>query len=255
MDDEKVDEGKRNFLKAMVVLSAGVAAGGAVKTVIQNITTPKKGLAAFPNLQLYWVPPGASSAAPIPINLLKQQFPVNSTNIWLFYYPLTNDPNFLLNLGDSSGNPLNIKPVQVSIPATGKTFQSPGGVGPDNSIVSYSAICQHLGCVPPIIHYYTPGSSIPGQPENSGANNPGYIHCNCHGSTYDPLKGAAVVHGPTARPLPNTVLNYDSTTGELFVVSMVGPTIYGKTSDLTGGTPFPDGTKHVEVQNTGTATS
>ena len=98
------------------------------------------------------------------------------------------------------------------------------------------AICQHLGCVPPIIHYYTPGSAIPGHPNVTGSLYPwGVIHCNCHGSTYDPSAGAMRITGPTAKPLPNLILQYDNLTDTYRVKSMVGPVIYGKPTDLEGG--------------------
>ena len=52
-------------------------------------------------------------------------------------------------------------------------------------LVAYSAICTHLGCV-----------------VYAGLNNNGQIACPCHGSRFDPAKGAAVVGGPAPRPLP-----------------------------------------------------
>lgn len=231
MAEENVDQGKRNFIKLMIVLSAGAAAGGTVKTLVSNAITPQVGLKSFPTLEIV-----DSSGNP----LQASKIPVNTPQIYIYYYPLTDDPNFLINLGDSNGNPRTISSVSVKIPASGNTFQSPGGVGPNKSIVSSSAICQHLGCVPPIIRFYPPGNSIPSHPELS--NTEGLIHCNCHGSTYDPNVGFSVVTGPTVKPLPNTILNYDSSKDTLSVVSMVGPTIYGKANDLSGGTPFPSGT-------------
>jgi rieske iron-sulfur protein len=53
-------------------------------------------------------------------------------------------------------------------------------------LVAYSAICTHLGC--------TVLGSL---------NNQGLILCPCHGSEFDPAKGAAVVRGPANRPLPS----------------------------------------------------
>lgn len=244
LDDEKIDQGKRNFLKAMAVMSIAAAAGGAVKGVVSNVVTPSEGLTEFPEMTLV-----DSSGSPIKAS----NWPVNSPNIWLYYYPLTDDPNFLINLGDEKNTPLSISSSDVTIPANGSTFKSPGGVGPSNSIVSASAICQHLGCVPPIIHYYSPGNSIPGHPGLLQSYKPtsGLVHCNCHGSTYDPAKGFSVVTGPTAKPLPNVILKYNSAEDTLSVNSMTGPTIYGKVGDLSGGTPFPAGTTKTQMVNLG----
>lgn len=238
MEDEPVDQGKRNFLKAMIVVSAGAAVIGTLNGVIRNIITPAAGLTSFPVLTLV----DEVTGQPIHTSDIK----VNSTKAYIYYYPLDNDPNFLIRLGDISGNDVRVSPFNVNIPATGGTFRSPGGVGPYGSVVSFSAICQHLGCVPPIIHYYKGGLSIPGHPELPLIET-GYIHCNCHGSTYDPLEGAKVVTGPTVKPLPNTILDFDPTTDTYRVRSMIGPTIYGKPNDLQGGTPFPSGTKTTPV--------
>lgn len=48
--------------------------------------------------------------------------------------------------------------------------------------VAYSAVCTHAGC--------------------EVAYNKGQLACPCHGSVFDPAKGAAVVSGPANRPLP-----------------------------------------------------
>jgi Rieske Fe-S protein len=68
------------------------------------------------------------------------------------------------------------------------------------------------------------------------ANVPGVIHCDCHGSTYDPYHGASVLTGPTQRPLPFTVLEWDSSTDQLYATGSVGVPVYGHTNTLTGGT-------------------
>ena len=220
-EDEPVDKDRRNFFKFLGV--AAIAAGGigALRGVLENVSPPiTAAFSSFPTLLLY-----SQSGKPISTSDLK----VNNSTIVLFDYPLQNEPNFLLRLGDSSNNDQAIEPTTVKIPATGKTFTSAGGVGPYKSVVASSAICQHLGCIPPIIHFYPPSSP----------SYPGKIHCNCHGSTYDPYNGFAVVTGPTTHPLPNTVLTYDSLKDQYSVTSLVGPTIYGHSSDLSGGNPLP----------------
>ena len=55
------------------------------------------------------------------------------------------------------------------------------------------------------------------------------------------------ITGPTAKPLPNLILQYDNLTDTYRVKSMVGPVIYGKPTDLEGGTPFPTGTTTTPV--------
>ena len=246
MDEERVDNGKRNFLKAMIVISAGAAVAGVVKGLVSNIIPPTTGLTAFPTLTVV----DSDTGLPIHTSDIK----VNSTRAYVYYYPLQNDPNFLIRLGDQNNDDVKVVSKPVKIPATGRVFTSAAGVGPYGSVISSSAICQHLGCIPPIIHYYTPGTPIPGHPtlitaQQTAQNGmlTGYVHCNCHGSTYDPYNGFAVVTGPTVHPLPNTILEYESASDTYKVKSMVGPTIYGKPNDLSGGTAFPSGTTTTPV--------
>ncbi|MBA2712107.1 MAG: Rieske (2Fe-2S) protein [Rubrobacteraceae bacterium] len=52
----------------------------------------------------------------------------------------------------------------------------------NGDFVAYSAVCTHQGC--------------------TVAYQGGQLACPCHGSVYDPAKGAEVVAGPAPRPLP-----------------------------------------------------
>ena len=229
--DNPADASRRSFLKVMMVLGVGAVTIGVARGAIQNLIPQSVGISSFPTLTLV----NATTGAPIKTNDLI----VNNPAAVVFDYPLQNEPNFLLRLGYSSGNDVAINPYNVQIPATGGTFKSPGGVGPHKSVVSSSAVCQHLGCTPPSIHFYKPGTTIPNHPGHSGPNNTGFIGCNCHGSTYDPYKGFSVVTGPTKSPLPNVTLKWDSLTDTYSVTSLVGPTIYGHSDDLSGGNPLP----------------
>src|SRR5262245_60697024 len=56
---------------------------------------------------------------------------------YIFVYPYESTPCFLLNLGRSARRPVTLKTE------AGDGYEWPGGVGPDNAIVSYSAICTH----------------------------------------------------------------------------------------------------------------
>ena len=226
---EVEDPSRRTFLKYMTVAAFAAASAGALRSTIQNIIPKSAGISGWPDLMLV----DSTTGKPITTSDIK----VNDGTVVTFDYPLQGEPNFLLRLGDANGNDVKVNSVDVSVPASGNTFKSPEGVGPYGSVVASSAICEHLGCVPPIIHYYKPGSSIPNGP--SGSSNPGLIHCNCHGSTYDPSKGFGILNGPTQKPLPNVTLKYDQSKDQYFAVSMVGPTIYGHSSDLSGGNPLP----------------
>jgi Rieske Fe-S protein len=55
---------------------------------------------------------------------------------------------------------------------------------PDGRFVAYSAVCTHQGCT---VAYQSQSRKLV---------------CPCHGGTFDPARGAAVVAGPPPRPLP-----------------------------------------------------
>ncbi len=212
---EAVDETKRNALKLLAIGGiAAVGAGAGVAGGLQLLQPPMEGLTAFPKVQLFY-----DDGSPVVASSYKYSYQDNGQVI--FDYPLTNEPNMLLNLApDGLGSPPPDGPVQ----------------GPNGTwIVAYSAICQHLGCIPPYISYYPPGMC--------GGYNGGksIIHCVCHGSTYDPgVKetstggGAQVLTGPTVSPVPQVLLEVDSN-GFLFATSMIGPAVKGHLSTLVGG--------------------
>ncbi|WP_338604687.1 Rieske iron-sulfur protein SoxL2 [Sulfolobus tengchongensis] len=234
-----VDEKRRRFLKGLIFGIAAAAIAGIIPGVEVVVPPNVTAVSGFPKSLLV-----DASGNPIKASSL----PVNSPYIVLFEYPMTGEPNFLLNLGDSSGKPVEIPPSKVVIPQTGDTYDFPGGVGPNKSIVAYSAICQHLGCTPPYIHFYPPQYVNPSQLSASEpdqltaqallaakqAKVPALIHCDCHGSTYDPYHGAAVLTGPTLRPLPAVILEWDSSTDYLYATGSVGVGVYPTGSN---GTP------------------
>lgn len=66
-------------------------------------------------------------------------------------------------------------------------YASPTDVaGTVNGYAAYSQVCTHAGCI---------------VSQRAGPNNQ-YLHCPCHQSSYDPLKGCTVVEGPAPRALP-----------------------------------------------------
>jgi arsenite oxidase small subunit len=202
-----VDETKRNVLKLAAVAGLlAIGAGGAVGGAIQYLQPPSVGLSAYPKTQLFDV-----DGAPLNANTVAggTEYNAQTTDLFLFYYPLQNEPNFFLNLA----------PVYKNVP---------GGVGPDGAIVAFSAICQHLGCPAPAIAYYPPGTC----PQTPGGKSL-YIHCSCHGSTYDPANSASNLTGPAVLPLPQVTLVTDDD-GNIFATGMSGPPVNGHLNTLTG---------------------
>jgi Rieske Fe-S protein len=162
---------------------------------------------------------------PLTATKVMKEYNASTSELLLFSYPLRNEPNFLLNLAPASRG------------GAGAT-SLPGGVGPQGSIVAYSAICQHLGCPAPALSYYPPGTC--GQSYN-GRNF--YLHCTCHGSTYDAANAAANLTGPAVLPLPQVVLDWkDPAKGGDDTIAAIGmtassPPVNGHLNTLQGDYP------------------
>ncbi len=224
--DEEVDETKRNVLKLLAV--AGIAAaggGGLVGGALQFVQPPMIGISSYPRVQLIDV-----DGSPLTVAKVESEYSVETAADIIFYYPLRNEPNFLLNLAPANGRaPSGSNPGAWNVH---------GGIGTNGSIVAFSAICQHLGCPAPAISYYPPGTCSQtfdtGPPsQNSSPHQPFYIHCSCHGSTYDPVHSAANLTGPAVLPLPQVVLEADPT-GNIFAVGENGPPVNGHLNTLQG---------------------
>ena len=225
-DAGDVDETKRNVLKLLAVAGlVGAAGGGLVGGTLQYVQPPIVGISAYPRTQLVDV-----NGSPLTVDAVESEYNVGTGDLFIFYYPLQNEPNFFLNL-----YPANGQPPSASNPGAQNV---PGGVGSHNSIVAFSAICQHLGCPAPAISYYPPGTCSqtfntgPTGP-NTSPNQPFYIHCSCHGSTYNPANGASNLTGPAVLPLPQVTLDVDPN-GVIYAVGETGPPVNGHLNTLQG---------------------
>ncbi|HYA54644.1 MAG TPA: Rieske 2Fe-2S domain-containing protein [Thermoplasmata archaeon] len=219
-EDEEgdVDETKRNVLKLLAVGGlVGAGVGGVVGGALQYIQPPTIGLSSYPRVQLLDVDGSALTVAKV-----EAEYNVGTLSLYLFNYPLRNEPNFLLNL-----YPANGQPPSASNPGAANV---PGGVGSNGSIVAYSGICQHLGCPAPAIAFYPPNTC----PDTPGGKK-FYLHCSCHGSTYDPANGASNLTGPAVLPLPQVILEPDAS-GNLYATGMTAssPPVNGHISTLQG---------------------
>jgi Rieske Fe-S protein len=207
----EVDETRRNVLKLLGVAGILAGGGGLIGGSLQYVQPPQIGLTSYPRVQLIDLDGSTLTATK-----MMAEFNADTADVITFNYPLRNEPNFLLNLA----------------PAAGKTNGATnvvGGVGPQKSIVAFSAICQHLGCPAPAIYYYPPGLC----PQTPGGR-AFYIHCTCHGSTYDAANGASNLTGPAVLPLPQVVLDWSPDDDILYATSVVGPTVNGHLDTLLG---------------------
>lgn len=208
------DETKRNMLKLLVLAGvAGAAGGGLTGGALQYAQPPLVGIASFPRVQLLDLDGSA-----LTVSKALSEYSVETNDVILFNYPLRNEPNFLLNLAPPSGG-------------NGGATKVLGGIGPNQTIVAFSAICQHLGCPAPAISYYPPGAC----PQSPGGQS-FYIHCTCHGSTYDVTNGASNLTGPAVLPLPQVVLEWNTSDDTIWATGMTpnSPPVNGHFSTLTG---------------------
>jgi len=213
-EDDSVDEARRNFLKLVAVAGVIGAVGGGIGGALQYAGRPPVvGLSSYPTVQLQDIDGSVLTASKV-----MREYNVTTPDALTFNYPLSNEPNLLINLAPPSGG-------------SGGATQVKGGVGPSGSIVAFSGICQHLACQVPSIAFYPTGTC-----SKSFGNLSFYIHCSCHGSTYDATDGASNLTGPATQPLPQVTLQWHKDDDSLWAVGMTGPPVMGHANTLQGGT-------------------
>ncbi len=134
---------------------------------------------------------------------------------YVFHYPFEATPVFLLNL-DKAALPksLNTK--------SNESYDWPGGVGANRSIVAFSAICAHHLVYPtPQVSFisFRKSKSAKGVQDN-------LIHCCADHSQYDPAQGAQVLSGPASQPLCAVLLQHDAKTDTLTAYGTLGGELF-----------------------------
>jgi Rieske Fe-S protein len=128
---------------------------------------------------------------------------------FLFNYPYTVSPVFLIDFEHE------VKPAELVTKDKGR-YAAPAGVGPNKSIVAFSAICAHK------LMYPTTTISFIGL-RSGGRGEPKHvIHCCGDNSRYDPLHGARVIDGPAPQPLAAVLLEWDAGSDRLYAVGTRG---------------------------------
>lgn len=137
---------------------------------------------------------------------------------YVFNYPFPATPCFLLNLGRAAEGRKTLKTV------SGGRYDWPGGVGPERSLVAYSAICAHKMThpTPAITHI----SFRPARTEAEPAA--GVISCCSENSRYDPATGAAVLDGPADQPLAAIILEHEAASDALYAVGTLGGEMFDR---------------------------
>lgn len=139
---------------------------------------------------------------------------------YLFFYPYRSTPCFLLRLNTPA------EPIHLAT-ADGRRYRWQGGVGPNRSLVAFSAICAHR-----LTHPSKSVSFIGYRREPVGYLNKehevvqraGIIQCCSEHSIYDPGAGARVISGPAAQPL--AAVDMRLAAGELEVSGIYGGQLF-----------------------------
>ncbi|MDH3945808.1 MAG: twin-arginine translocation signal domain-containing protein [Chromatiales bacterium] len=209
--DDKNKVSRRNFVKACSMMSGAVALN---PSLLAASGQPLQQAHAA----LLTDPAGA---------------PVDGRNLlpgksYVFHYPYATTPCFLLNLGRRIGKTADLETE------SGDRYSWNGGVGPDGSIVAFSAICAHKMSYPTrrvsFINYRhdgMPGTS-PGQSQRP------VIYCCSEGSVYDPADGARVLSGPAPQPLAAVALDYDNESGQITAAGVYGGDMFRQFFDEFG---------------------
>lgn len=149
---------------------------------------------------------------------LKAQSLKAQTN-YLFHYPFESTPVFLLDVG------------KAALPTTlrtrdGAAYQWPGGVGPGQRLVAFSAICAHKLVYPTrelSFISYRKGGVVHRKTPSEGND---LIHCCADHSQYDPARGAQVLGGPADQPLCAVLLEHDAKADTLTATGTLGGELF-----------------------------
>ncbi len=158
------------------------------------------------------------------------QGPVHASDLvvgenYIFHYPYVTTPCFLVNLGAPASPQLDLQTE------AGQTYRWHGGVGPDASIVAFSAICAHKMTHPAkavsFINYRHERVRFQDKQrqESEGAQ---LIYCCSEKSVYDARNGARVLGGPAKQPLAAIQLAYDKTEDHLYALGTYGGEMFDK---------------------------
>ena len=159
--------------------------------------------------------------------------PVNAGSLkigesYVFNYPYTTTPCFLLNLGKPTARDTSLTTE------AGRQYIWEGGCGPQRSVVAFCAICAHKMSHPAkavsFINYRHETVSFKNAKEQTTQRSQ-VIYCCSEKSVYDPADGARVLGGPAPQPLATIALEHDEGNGNIYAVGTSGGEMYEKFFD------------------------
>jgi len=131
---------------------------------------------------------------------------------YVFDYPFVATPCFLIRLDRPTPPAADLRMEN------GQSYRWEGGVGPQRSVVAYSAICAHKMTYPTKQVSFIGYRAAPSPVAPSGR----VITCCSDRSVYDPSNGARVVSGPAPQPLAAILLEHDAKANEVWAVGTYG---------------------------------
>ena len=149
---------------------------------------------------------------------------LDTNQCFIFQYPYKTTPCFLLNLEQSITS-------QQMTDESGQAYEWPGGAGPNQSIVGFSAICAHKLSYPTktasFINFRSEDITFHKQDQQTETRK-NTIYCCSERSVYDPAKGAEVLGGPAPAPLTSIILEYQSDDDLIYAVGTSGTEQYDR---------------------------
>jgi arsenite oxidase small subunit len=150
---------------------------------------------------------------------------------YIFHYPYVSTPCFLIDLGKPA---LPQDGLELD---DGRRYRWRGGIGPQRSVVGFSAICAHRMTYPTravsFIHYRHEQTAYTDN-ELKLSRREQVIYCCSEGSVYDPAEGCRVLGGPAPQPLAAIDLELDEKTGELRALGTYGGDMFERFFEAFG---------------------
>jgi Rieske Fe-S protein len=144
---------------------------------------------------------------------------------YVFPYPYVTTPCFLIDLGKPVDSRDGLRTED------GRSYHWNGGVGPNRSIVGFSAICAHRMSYPAqqvSFINYRHGKANFFDKDYKPVERSQVIYCCSEKSVYDPAEGARVLGGPAPQPLAAIALEYDPDEDALYATGTHGGEMFDR---------------------------
>jgi len=187
-------------------------------------------LAVSTQSMAFGAPPGKLKTYQRTLLINEQYQPIRASDLvagenYIFHYPYISTPCFLLNLGEPTVSEIELRTE------AGQPYVWRGGVGPDTSIVAFSAICAHKMTHPAkavsFINYRHERVRFQDKRHRTLEDSQ-VIYCCSEKSVYDARSGARVLGGPAKQPLAAVKLEYNEGRDELYAVGTYGGEMFDK---------------------------